>query len=369
MKTHLSSTAAYRSGFSIIEVLTSIVVAMIGVFGVMVLIPFAVKQAQTGLDSDAATIVARNAYAKFEISGYRNTTNWLTDILTAADPTVPQVFSIDPLGITENDPLNYVFANFPFNQSHIGSGSFPAPYVIRAANLGTPAGVGMNKADARRMFRAADALVFGQAIDSSVGAADASLNGPSQIYDAGGTVPILKRQSYGDISWSAIVVPVKDGLANASAWKYRMYILVYKDRITDVNDPKGRMLTATLAPTTGNASPVSNVYLADYSINLEAGTFRKDDWVMLINRDPNAQPGFDLQLGFYRVVSHANSSNLTSPPVVPPLLPSITLDGPDFDFDNVISRRETHIVHLKDVVGVYERTFTPEGASNWNLSY
>ena len=365
MKTHLSSTAAYRSGFSIIEVLTSIVVAMIGVFGVMVLIPFAVKQAQTGLDSDAATIVARNAYAKFEISGYRNTRNWLTDILTAADPTVPQVFSIDPLGIMENNqpPALPVFAlaNFPFNQSHVGSGSYPAPYVIRAANLVTPAGVGMTKADARRMFRAADALVFGEAIDSSVGAADASLNGPSQIYDAGGTMPILKRQSYGDISWSAIVVPVKDGLATASAWKYRMYILVYKDRITDVTDPKGRMLTATLAPITGIASPVSNVYLADSTVNLEAGTFRKDDWVMLINQDPNAQPGFDLQLGFYRVVGYSNNAG--------PILPSITLDGPDFDFDNVVSRRETHIVHLKDVVGVYERTFTPEGASNWNLSY
>ncbi len=365
MKTHLSSTAAYRSGFSVIEVLTSIVVAMIGVFGVMVLIPFAVKQAQTGLDSDAATIVARNAYAKFEISGYRNTRNWLTDVLVNADPTVPQVFSIDPLGIMENNQPpalpNYALANFPFNQSHIGSGSFPAPYVIRAANLGTPVGVGMTKADARRMFRAADALVFGEAIDSSVGAADASLNGPSQIYDAGGTVPILKRQSYGDISWSAIVVPVKDGTATASAWKYRMYILVYKDRITDVTDPKGRMLTATLAPITGIASPVSNVYLADSTIDLEAGTFRKDEWVMLINRDPNAQAGFDLQLGFYRVVGYSNNAG--------PILPSITLDGPDFDFDNVISRRETHIVHLKDVVGVYERTFTPEGASNWNLSY
>ena len=365
MKTHLSSTAANRSGFSIIEVLTSIVVAMIGVFGVMVLIPFAVKQAQTGLDSDAATIGARNAYAKFEISGYRNTRNWLTDVLVTADPTVPQVFSIDPLGIMENNqpPALPVFAlaNFPFNQSHVGSGSYPAPYVIRAANLVTPAGVGMTKADARRMFRAADALVFGDAIDSSVGAADASLHGPSQIYDVNSANLNLKRQTYGNISWSAIVVPVKDGLADASAWKYRMYILVYKDRITDVTDPKGRMTTATLAPISGIASPVSNVYLADSTVNLEAGTFHKDDWVMLINQDPVAQPGFDLQLGFYRVVGYSNSAGS--------ILPSITLDGPDFDFDNVISPRETHIVHLKDVVGVYERTFTPEGASNWNLSF
>ena len=47
--------------------------------------------------------------------------------------------------------------------------------------------------------------------------------------------------------------------------------------------------------------------------------------------------------------------------------PSITLDGPDFDFGTGGTVEPTHIVHLKDVVGVYERTFTPEGASNWNF--
>ena len=45
-----SKSTHLREGISIIEVLTSIVVAMIGVFGVMILIPFAVKQAKTGLD-------------------------------------------------------------------------------------------------------------------------------------------------------------------------------------------------------------------------------------------------------------------------------------------------------------------------------
>ena len=43
-----------REGVTIIEVLTSMAVATIGVFGVMVMIPFAVKQSQSGLDADAA---------------------------------------------------------------------------------------------------------------------------------------------------------------------------------------------------------------------------------------------------------------------------------------------------------------------------
>ncbi len=39
-----------RNGVTIVEVLTSIVVAVIGVAGVLVLIPFAVRQASVGLD-------------------------------------------------------------------------------------------------------------------------------------------------------------------------------------------------------------------------------------------------------------------------------------------------------------------------------
>ena len=41
-----------RDGISIIEVLTSMAVATIGVFGVMVMIPFAIRQSQLGLDND-----------------------------------------------------------------------------------------------------------------------------------------------------------------------------------------------------------------------------------------------------------------------------------------------------------------------------
>ena len=75
-----NSTNGYRlgarSGLSIIEVLTSVVVAMIGVFGVLALIPFAVKQASLGLDSDAAVTTARNAISQMEITGMQIPQNW-----------------------------------------------------------------------------------------------------------------------------------------------------------------------------------------------------------------------------------------------------------------------------------------------------
>ena len=59
-----------RSGISIIEVMTAVVVAMIGVFGVLVLIPFAVKQAQSGLDLDDARNLAENSIASFDVMGF-----------------------------------------------------------------------------------------------------------------------------------------------------------------------------------------------------------------------------------------------------------------------------------------------------------
>ena len=60
-----------RHGLSVIEVLTSIVVALIGVFGVLAMIPFSVKQTQSGLDQDAATSMARNAVSRFEAGGFK----------------------------------------------------------------------------------------------------------------------------------------------------------------------------------------------------------------------------------------------------------------------------------------------------------
>ena len=151
-----------------------------------------------------------------------------------------------------------------------------------------------------------------------------------------------------------------------------MYILVYKDRQFDpavfnpdgtVQDQGGATTVALLDTNlSGPQSPVSIVDFQD-PVSL-GGAVKRDDWVLLINRDPAAPAGFDRRLAFYRVVNFSNPDTDLGTPA------SITLDGPDFDFgpeapDNV----QTYIVNLKDAVGVYERTFTPELESNWNVSF
>ena len=378
-----------RSGLSIIEVLTSIVVAMIGVFGVMVLIPFAVKQAQSGLDKDAATTLARNSVSMFEITGYRNPGNWIwrnpaSGSVEAVDPDFPRVFSIDPLAVTENGD-DFVNTVFPYNYASVSSTVYPSPaYEIDVASLFNPAGVAMSVADARRMFRITDDLIFGEAVETVAGSGDEDLNGPQQVFDFNGTGTVLRRQSIGRLSWSAIMIPIKDDFdsVGTAAWKYRMYVLVYKNRITDVSDAGNQMVTALCdtAANVGLASPLATVYL-EADTPVEGGALRKDDWVMLINRSLNqtddgpaagyAEKGFDRQIAFCRVVNFSDGDSSGAPAY----LPTLTLDGPDFDFGGDPSTdpngiiQPTHVVHLKDVIAVYERTIVREGNSNWNVAF
>jgi hypothetical protein len=367
-----------RRGLSIIEVLTAMVVAMIGVFGVMALIPFAVKQAKVGMDSDAAVQLARNAYSDFEIRGYRNPENWWMPagtLLRDRDPVFPartydpatdgpQIFAIDPLSGLENKG---VFGIFPLNPVVADSLPpelrFPVLNLAMLQNSGQSGFVktGMTRGVAQKIFRSADDLVFGAGVDE--------LDPPLQIFDRSGAGDALIRQSKGRISWSAIVVPYinQSVTTNSAEWSYKLYILVYKVRKTRADDEDGKMaITQLSSANSGFQSPLTNVVI-DQSVLVPDGSLKRDDWVMLINQDPNADANtpaaFNKQIAFCRIVNlMANSEELPAP--VDTLL---TLDGPDFNFGTPPT--ETYIIHLKDVIGVYEHTFTPETESNWTVDF
>ena len=360
-----------RNGLSIIEVLTSIVVAMIGVFGVMVLIPFAVKQAKVGMDSDAAVQLARNAYSQFEISGYRNPENWWIPAQNRAyDPATdgPQVFSLDPLGVIENGA-----GTFPLNPTI--NGILPAALQFPVLNLAIPAGLqdnngqwvfgktGMTLGVAQRFFRGGNDLSFGGGVDD--------LSPPLQIFDRDDNGAAIIRQSKGRISWSAIVVPYINQAVTTDSdeWSYKLYILAYKIRKTRADDEDGQMAVTQLSElNTGYQSPLTNV-LIDKSVLVPDGSLKRDDWVMLINQDPtvdlNITPqAFSKQIAFCRIVNLMSDSENQSVDT------ALTLDGPDFNFfDPTAPNGETYIVHLKDVIGVYEHTFTPEAESNWTVNF
>ena len=368
-----------RHGLSVIEVLTSIVVALIGVFGVLAMIPFSVKQTQSGLDQDAATSMARNALANFEASGFNIKTevggvkqlNWIDANLSRVitETVVPVnatgcngLICIDPLGVAESGG----FGSFPFrNDSLPANLALPAPLNIGTVTLARPGGVPFSLADARRMFRLTDDLVFEQADNPDV--ADSDLLGPVQIFNegvVGGAVQSLNRQSNGTISWCALVHP--QGAANSRQIEnLKFYMLVFKDRETTADpDPMvtdGKMAAALVtAPTTfGQAAAVT---IDDPGPIRFVDQVRRNDWVMLINRSSGTEPEFRrTNVSFARVANTSSNEAMGTS--------SLTLDGPDFLFTPPTpAENATYIVHLKDVVAVFPRTIKLEDSSEWTVS-
>ena len=382
LKRHgLGRNGLNRHGLSVIEVLTSIIVALIGVFGVLAMIPFSVRQTQSGLDQDAATSMARNALSSFEASGYKIATdtivsgtstkqlNWIDSIdstgtgsnVTTMITPATSLVCIDPLGVAENRELNGGlnggFNNFPFNSS------MPIPIVIPTVTLARPGGpIPFAIADARRMFRLTDDVVFEQSDDPTV--TDSDLLGPVQIFNEDAGVPV-NRQSNGTISWCAIAEPIIADRTATEIESYKFNILVFKDRITDITVPESAMLAApVLEPTTFGQT--ARVTIAEQLTE----DIRRGDWVMLINQETG--PGSEAQrtnISFARVTNLFSNDNGPS---------SLSLDGPDFQFtDSGLDpdgsggpplAEATYIVHLRDVVAVFPRTIRLETTSEWTVS-
>lgn len=488
-----------RDGISIIEVLTSLAVATIGVFGVLVLIPFAVKQAQIGLDQDAADLIGRNAIENLQTFGFTSVedTGQLAlrgsrVLLNAAGQT--QV--VPPIEVLGQNPPNRSPNFFPvalFNGglnaanpriihfdplavSNIGfptivggqspdflTGQLPAPRdnsvdeqwndlrltvatgicrtsFVQTTTLGPQVFHHLlDVAEVNRIFRTEDDLVIGDRnflLPQVINDADAEsgLDLPQPVFDVSTGGHILKRQSSGRISWSAIFVPVKDGNRVKSAaadpptvaTKYKVYVLVYKDRSVIPSDPDSVMNVfvvnrhttqeevSGVPPVTTNAgytSAVDQIHLRRETV----GVF-KDDWVMLINRKPAPEygvplianlgfsinnpnlgrrldaeeAGYDVQLGFAKVLSVLSSDV----PNVDGTFTTLNVAGGPFNFyysdiagangrgregtpddeygidivgapDEHFST-ETYAIHLKNVINVYERTITLERDSSWN---
>lgn len=341
-----------RDGISIIEVLTSMAVATIGVFGIMVMIPFAVKQSQIGLDSDAANAVGRNVIEEFQIHGFfevldngnfsRLLVNGLEDTTfmgprfvqpMASDDfdttdRAPGFFHFDPLGFAagfeaDTTALKDVFAHsfvlpdpggvaandisvFSATTNRIGGidinndGVFAAPdlpgqlygsFSLDPLNILKP----LTTSEARLLCLSKDELFFETEQEDDIA--------PAQpLFDLDGTNQV-KRQSNGRISWSAFVSAEKDlTKSGGPVSQLRTHLLVYRDRsfttgsVTDsplaqvANANYGVYLTdlAAVAPAESYAPSVN---LITFPVGGVVPTdIGRDEWIMLINRIPEPDP-------------------------------------------------------------------------------
>ena len=343
LSTTTRNQLGHRAGITVIEVLSAMVVALIGVFGVMILIPFSVQQARNGLDRDEASTVGRNAFEQFEVEGFRyvdadNRTKLtrgpgLNDRVTLDNAAVVRV--VDPLAVTE-----------------VGYSTFCG---FDTFNLLDPSDVQFSPAMARRLCRSTDDLQFKSAVNE--------LSPPQQIFDITAAGNTARRQTLGRISWNAVLAPVKsDYLSNAPTGgtpglTFRMHVLTHKNRDlglpTEVAYPMAEVIGPTNTVGYGGGTVTLNAALTDV---------RRDDWVMLRTaaNSNTLDAGYNNQVGFYRVVGVDATGTI------------LTLDGPDINFGDANTTELHHLVGFRNgqrsgqVINVYERTTRWERKSNWN---
>ncbi len=250
-----SAPARFRSGLSIIEVLTAIVVALIGLAGVLVMIPFAVNQAQVGMDTEKAVHLARNASAELEIRGTLESSAPVTfpnpPAWPAATPNpdlrnaTARCYCLDPMGVVArvtatvpNDSGTFPFVhpdlvNEIFNRNvaqmaatQVGEG-FDQRVLVQRVSIhdltSSPvAGIPLRLSLARSGFTWGDDLQTRAVTDQEF--ADPTLNVPGltqypskdlvlpiqnfdQTVTSTGIVLNGRRQNLGEMSWIVLACP------------------------------------------------------------------------------------------------------------------------------------------------------------------
>ena len=317
-------------------------VATIGVFGVMVMIPFAVKQSQTGLDNDAASALGRNALEDLQTNGFLIADQFdnLDRIavrvpIAAADNDVdatilplppnrvfelyntdfpgepvldvatgafrynrPGIIHFDPIGVA-SDLTEVNIPDFPSvlapdiriysaTARRAGFADLNANGTFEAG-VDLPAGGPVTIREASRLCRSSDELFQKEETESVEETAP-----PQPLFNMDGTNQI-KRQFSGRISWSAFLVPEKDpGITGLGApvSRFRSYAIAYRDRFIDPSNPIGSnyevYLTNMSVPngTDGFQQSVSQITF-DAGNGVDTEEVGRGSWVMLLNRIPD----------------------------------------------------------------------------------
>ncbi len=364
-----------RRGISIIEVLISIVVATVGVFGVFALIPFAIRQAEIGINDETAITLARNGIADFENQGCSAPSRWAirdfrddngmngtTDYLRPFDPATvgnppnpicsSEVYCIDPWGWAQHELADVNFNFAPYSDF---AGAFPRLRRISLFQPGVAPATEFDRSLARRMFSSPDDVLTTVEKDAL------DLEFPNQQYFSGGS-----RQYSGRTSWLVYVARALPAFDD-----FRFYTVVYQNR--DTNASRAATETARLYDRlfrvempNGATNPLYQVGGGDLRIRelsaplVSDSAIRRGTWIMLIASNDSVNDPVVQAIGFYRVIE-ADVLSATQQ--------DITLQGGDFILTpSATSAGDStyYAVVLPDVLTVYERTMRIPSASQWN---
>jgi hypothetical protein len=336
-----------RAGITLLEVLISMFVLLIGLMGVGAMIPAGRYEIMQGVKADYGTTVGRAAFRDLKARGYLNPKNWadttgnpvynpatMQFVAAVGGPLQPAV-AIDPLGVLAT-PTTFG-PNFPNPLPDPP----PTPSLARlnlfqAQSPLTP----MTKTVADAIFRCTDDLIT---LPSLVGRDSPPLQSsvpfnPNPLIPI---YPIMGRASEGNYSWLAtIVTDTSDPNASALSSKVTVSVAVFYKRDLSEAGAKEASVGAFLF----GGSEFRLFWTSGAMTKFPEGV-RAGQWIMLEGDDPGGQRKFR----WYRVLGAAKVDATT-------LRQEITLAGADWN----PTPTNTRAWLFQGVIAVFEKNMQLE---------
>ena len=353
-----------RAGVSLLEVLFSIGVALVGLAGIAALLPVAGIQANKGALADSAARLGADAIREFHVRSMGNPSTWRWydgsgfSSLSLAQLTAGNSFCLDPRFVAQGDviPRDHALrAQFPY----VAPGavlSMPRITLIRSL---TPPVTIMGTLQANQVFTSDDSLVFDLPKDRTIG--------PVQNFSVSSSNQPLRRSATGNVSWMATIVPKLDLTGNLTD-EYTLSVVVFSRRIIDptlTNENLASERVVMVAPGTFYSGQPAigggDLRLATRRDNPDDLELRSGDWVMLSGTKMRTGTLAPIQVHtWYRVVNAGEEPFLASPGV---WVRDVTLVGPDWDWQNLSTA--TQVTIMRGAVAVFEKTIRLETSSLW----
>jgi len=322
-------SVAARRGISLLEVLISMFVLLVGLVGVAALIPAGRKEMLEGGKSDRAAALATGALHDLKVRGVLNPTSWY-------DQTTPA--NNNPIQYNSGSPyfLNLPCLIDPLGMAAMAAGTFspplpapPLPAPIYRITLGPTLSAPARQAMADAVFRAQDDLVF----DLPTGDVQPAF----QKFFTDANNNIAKRLSEGNYSWMVTLVPT------VTRDTYTASVAVFYQR-NFIGTGGERVVGATVVPGSPDVT-LGPPFNSPADLNVKTG-----EWLMLAG-PPLTPPGANAIpapaiYSWYQILS-APAADPTNPN-----MRQVTLAGADLP----PSANVTQAWLFDGIIAVYQRT-------------
>ena len=358
-----------RQAISLLEVLISIGVIALGIFGVAALIPVAQFKLEQGLTADRQAAAGQRAVAEFRIRnmgspGTRDNPHWTTtpqimsratlntsslnNIFVANGNVIHQAYCLDPLGVV-NSSAN----RFPVGRiAPGGDGAYLQMLRITLTNGVGGTGFGpISLPTINDMFLLPDDIVFQRPEEDALPPKRQFF----MYYENPGVPPGVPTKTFakGSMSWMATITPAVADMTVIND-QYLLSVVVFKNRIPQPSTEEG--FASVRSPYAGEIeltpldSPIAG--------QIQVADLRIGDWLLLAKQ----QQGMFV---FYRWTKILGADERDDQPGVPR---TFTIANDDFFQPKAGTTPSipAHAIFMRGVVVVYEKIIRLENSTLWN---